>query len=49
MYNNLQEKFNKKLNTIFKINVETSDLNPSAMCTSKSKTNRGQIDFDRTV
>ena len=25
--------------TIKKINVETSDLNPSVMCTSKSKNN----------
>jgi hypothetical protein len=33
----------------YKINVETSDLNPSVMCTSKSKNNWRQIDFDQTV
>jgi len=30
-------------------NVETSELNPSGVCTSKNKHNWRQIDFDQTV
>jgi hypothetical protein len=38
-----------RVEKVKKINAETSDLNPRVMCTSKSKKNWRQINFDQTI
>ncbi len=46
---NRNEKYLRQYKSWLKINVETSDFNPHVMCTSKSKNNWRQTDFDQTV